>query len=292
LNNSVEALKDWFLVNGLWDATLTADGRVLHPPYATEGNWWIENNIFYFTDPDGTCVDYKAFKLENDQLYLQTDAPYTIMTRWYDRCGADGVPCLGSIVGSWGPGLMDGDYLSLTFYANGSYIVYHHGVEYGTYTHDNSTGQFTIDVVEDSNGEYGLADSGAPYQDQVIVNGDTLSFYYSDGTLEASFQRVTSDSSPIVGGWGPGCLSGENECLSLTFYANGYYIVYDHGVEYGTYSITAPLNHLTLNVLLDENGMYGLADGGLPTVDQLIVNADSLLVWQGGMIEATFERVK
>ncbi len=94
-----------------------------------------------------------------------------------------------SIVGSWGSGYMDGQYLSLTFYPNGYYIVYHNGVEYGTYTHDNSSGEITVNVLQDDNGQYGLADSGTPYQDTLIVTGDTLNVYQG-GELDASFERV------------------------------------------------------------------------------------------------------
>jgi len=84
-NNSATALKDYFLANGLRQSTITADGQVIHPTIPTTGEWWIENNIFYFNDPDADNVrgvDHKAYKLENDILYLQTDAGFTIDSTW------------------------------------------------------------------------------------------------------------------------------------------------------------------------------------------------------------------
>jgi hypothetical protein len=84
-NNSATALKDFFLANGLWECTMTAEGRVIHPTIPTVGEWWIENNIFYFNYPtlsDVRGVDEKAYKLEGDVLYFRTDAGYTIDSNW------------------------------------------------------------------------------------------------------------------------------------------------------------------------------------------------------------------
>ncbi|MFC1857034.1 DUF1566 domain-containing protein [Thermodesulfobacteriota bacterium] len=195
----------------------------------------------------------------------------------------------GSIVGSWGPGYIDGEYLSLTFYPNSHYIVYHNGIEYGSYTHDNSTGQLNVDIMVDNNGQYGLADSGTPYQDEMFVNGDTLNIY-QDGVLDASFERAKSDSSPIVGGWGPGYIDGGP--LSLTFYPNGCYIVYHNGVEYGTYTHDNSTGQINLNVIQDSNDQNGLANSGAPYQDEMIVSGDTLNIYQGGVLDASFDRVK
>ena len=85
LNNSAEALKNLMVDQGLWGSTVTADGRIIRPGVSVTGSWWIENNIFFFAYPDEDtgCVDYKALKLQDDKLYRQTDAPHTILTRWY-----------------------------------------------------------------------------------------------------------------------------------------------------------------------------------------------------------------
>jgi hypothetical protein len=84
-NNSAAALKDFFLANGLWESTITADGQIIHPTIPTVGKWWIENNTFYFNYPDGDNVrgvDHKAYRLENDILYFQTDAGFTVNSTW------------------------------------------------------------------------------------------------------------------------------------------------------------------------------------------------------------------
>jgi len=85
-NNSAAALKDFFLANGLWEeSTITADGQVIHATIPIIGEWWIENNTFYFNYPDtddDRGVDEKAYKLENDILYFQTDAGSTIDSTW------------------------------------------------------------------------------------------------------------------------------------------------------------------------------------------------------------------
>jgi len=84
-NNSANALKDYFLVNGLWECLITADGSVVHPTRPTIGEWWIENSIFYFNYPslsDARGVDEKAYKLEGDALYFRTDAGSTIDSTW------------------------------------------------------------------------------------------------------------------------------------------------------------------------------------------------------------------
>jgi len=79
LNNSAIALKDLFIAAGFWPgSTITADGRVTNEAASFDGNWWIDNNVFYFAYPeeDG-CVDYKAYKLVNDRLLFATDADNT-----------------------------------------------------------------------------------------------------------------------------------------------------------------------------------------------------------------------
>jgi hypothetical protein len=84
-NNNATALKDYLLVNGLWESTITTDGQIIHPSRPTVGEWWIEDNIFHFNYPDSDNVrgvDYKAFKLEDDIPYFQTDAGFTIDSTW------------------------------------------------------------------------------------------------------------------------------------------------------------------------------------------------------------------
>jgi hypothetical protein len=98
-NNNATALKDYLLVNGLWESTITSDGQIIHPTRPTVGEWWIMNNIFYFNYPDldnVRGVDYKAFKLEDDIPYKQTDAGFTIDSTWVPTPLPGAVWLLGS----------------------------------------------------------------------------------------------------------------------------------------------------------------------------------------------------
>ena len=86
-NNSITALKDFFLSNGLWETTITSDGTINKYSDKTkvDGKWWIEDNIFYFDYPDEDTggLDSKAFKIENNKIYKATDAKYTHNARLY-----------------------------------------------------------------------------------------------------------------------------------------------------------------------------------------------------------------
>ncbi len=80
-------LKDWFLEHGLWQTTITADGKVnKYDDIPYDGYWYIKDNIFYFAYPDSEGnphLDIKAYKVENDKLLFQTDAPIDEMVRFY-----------------------------------------------------------------------------------------------------------------------------------------------------------------------------------------------------------------
>ena len=196
---------------------------------------------------------------------------------------------ISSIVGGWTPVPSEGDYTIATFYANGTYIVYDGGVEYGTYTHDSTTGVISVTVLRDENGENGMADAGTPYQNIVILNGDTFTAYDGD-VAEDTMERVKSDSSPIVGSWTP--VPSEGDYVMVTFFANGTYIVYDDGVEYGTYSHDNTTGQINVNVIRDDNGDYGMADSGTPYQDKAFVNGDMLTIYLNDVLDGTLERVK
>lgn len=81
MHNDAITLKDWFITNGFWSTTtLLPDGRVIRNGATIEGEWWIDNNVLYFAHPEiepAGCVDYKAYKLENDRLMFATDADHS-----------------------------------------------------------------------------------------------------------------------------------------------------------------------------------------------------------------------
>jgi len=89
--NNATKLKDWFLENGLWETTITADGKInKYGDKKFDGYWYIKDNIFYFAYPDDNYLDFKAYKVENDKLLKQTDAPYSETVRlYYDQAKRD-----------------------------------------------------------------------------------------------------------------------------------------------------------------------------------------------------------
>lgn len=184
------------------------------------------------------------------------------------------------IVGAWD--FFGDEHGCLVFYENGQYLVYDssedEGVEYGTYTHDNSTGDFNINVVKDENGDAGLADNGVPFGDTIFVDGDTITVI-EPGEDGDSAPRVCSTNSPIVGAWD----HFGNEYGAAVFYENGQYIVYDssevEGVEYGTYTHDNSTGEFSVSVAKDENWDAGLAEDGIPFGDDTIfIKNDAMIV--------------
>ena len=193
------------------------------------------------------------------------------------------------IVGAWGNNLNQTlDLGALVFYSDGRYIQFsisksrdNYGVEYGTYNHDNDTGALNLTVIVDENGEDGLADNGIPYDDTVFVDADTLTLTGAGDYIQMS--RVSSPCFEIVGAW------GEEELFSdhygcLVFYSSGDYFIYDNnGPEYGTYTHDNENGVLSITVVSDQNGEYGLADNGTPDVPfPMFANGDELEFYKNG----------
>jgi hypothetical protein len=117
----------------------------------------------------------------------------------------------------------------------------------------------------------------------------------------------TGTGASMVGGWGTGHYT-DHECvgseyMSLTFYPNGYYIHWEAddpsesddnggGVEYGTYTYDSSSQKLFVSPILDENGCIGLSEDGEQTIGQVEVSGDTLTVYDNGVAECTFERVR
>jgi hypothetical protein len=190
-----------------------------------------------------------------------------------------------SIVGAWDV-MRETTYVSAVFYSNGVYVNYDDGVEYGTYTHDNTTGEFSISVIVDENGENGHADSGAPYDDIIFVSNDTV--YISEDGEASNFERVLDDEALIVGAWD---VTEDAPNGSLVFYSDGAYIVYDDGVEYGTYTHDNNTGDFSITVIVDENGENGLADSGTPYDATITVENDIITIIEGAET-TTFNRVQ
>ena len=211
-----------------------------------------------------------------------------------------------SIVGSWGSGIYpsgleftgEPELISLTFYPNGTYIHYEGpqasepcdnggGVEYGTYTFNATTQQISATPIVDNNGCTGLADNGTGGTYPVSIKGDVLQFE-DDGFL---FQRVEDDNLQLVGSWGDGYYASgiegdvNEQYVSLTFYANGFYIHHENvqtpgecdggGLEYGTFTFNATTQNIVVTALFDGNGDCGLTEYGVGATFPVSVNSDS-----------------
>ena len=126
------------------------------------------------------------------------------------------------IVGAWN--FFSNEYGALVFYENGEYLVYDssnvEGVEYGNYTHDNESHEFSINVVKDENDAAGLADNGVPTVDEVYVEDDTIHVIAPDGE-ESTAPRVRStssdDGSDSSGGGGGGCVMTPNSSNGMSW---------------------------------------------------------------------------
>jgi hypothetical protein len=193
---------------------------------------------------------------------------------------------LNELLGVWGYGEANGDYNTLIFFENGFYIVAcPQGEEYGAYNYNKETGALGLVVYRDHNGQYGLADSGVPYPDKVVVNGEQLDVY-ENNVYQASFFRVLDRISPIIGMWTKTFSPGDT--ATLYFYPNGQYAVDHNGVEEGLYEHDNATGDFQIRNITDNNGQYGLADNGSPYGDTITVSGDVLNV--SG--EVTFTRVK
>ena len=201
-----------------------------------------------------------------------------------DQVMANFVPPV-SLVGTWIPTAAQNDpndFLSLSFYADGTYThaevdfddaTETSGMEWGTYSR-GVDGLLTVTQTFDNNGDTGLTDfvagPAAVYAD-VVGNILTLSIDetgngFIDVTIE--FDRVSS--SVLSGSWRPTVAQNDpNDFLSLIFFDNGTYthmeidfsdVTETSGMEWGTYSVDSVTGQLTATQLFDANGSTGLTD--------------------------------
>ncbi len=193
------------------------------------------------------------------------------------------------LVGDWGSGVTSTSTLALSFYPNGTYIMWDNGaaggtgIEYGTYSTvaSGNTVTLTVTSILDDQGDNPAnpinASGITEYSGQTktipvtIVDSNTVQVVDSSGGT-VTLHRVVDASNPIVGSWGDGVTNGgstPNSVLLVVFYANGTYILYGNdsnatcypGAEYGTYSYNAATSTLTATATVDRNGDQGLANG-------------------------------
>lgn len=274
----------------------------------------VSNDTIQVYENDGEESSEYIYLFSND--YDRIELSGTVNDANHPSCSGEvtgeGRRIINSIVGSWGQGYGNGyasggsDFGSLTFYPNGYYIHWQSdkkdepydmggGVEYGTYTYNADIGYGTFHPIVDENGIIGLSDNGQDGIGYAIVEDNVLYI----GSY--AFEKVESNSSLIVGGWGPGYTngyqSGGSDFISLTFYSNGYYIHWQSdkkdephdmggGVEYGTYTYDANTDFIKIYPIADENGSIGLSEDGQNSEGYIDVDENELSI--GGFL---FQRV-
>jgi len=211
-----------------------------------------------------------------------------------------------SIVGSWymGDASKTDDIVVLTFFANGSYVFLqdgivpdgdclvedcHDGMERGSYSWDSKTGAFSINALNDTNGEWGFSHLTDTLT--VSVAGDTLTMAEDSDTF--SFKRVQYVQNSIVGSWYMGDASKTDDIVVLTFFSNGSYSFLQDGVtpdgdcsaqdchdgiERGTYTWDSANGAFNVNVVTNTDGEWGFSDSPSLTVT---VNNNVLTMKEG-----------
>jgi hypothetical protein len=175
-----------------------------------------------------------------------------------------------AIVGSWHVDSPDFQAVA-TFLEDGTYFEavdvagdsVHTGVEWGTYSWNDITGEVTATSLGDTNGNWGLAgDVEGPQYMSIAGNVLTMTQPGCSGDCGGVAARVLHPVGSIVGTWlVPGGFQG-----TITFLADGSYIHGEEGhnggssgMERGTYSwdsVTGAL--MATSIITDTNGESGL----------------------------------
>ncbi|TGE81048.1 hypothetical protein C7Y70_14200 [Pseudoalteromonas sp. KS88] len=114
------------------------------------------------------------------------------------------------------------------------------GYEIGDFTWNEATGDFTVNLTEDTNGAFGY-DSDEPLK--ITVNADELTFSV-EGEGDYRFTRIYDPSKPHVGAYFSGSIAN-NDFFLAVFKGDGYFTEFDHEVGFtpainaGTYTYTA-----------------------------------------------------
>jgi hypothetical protein len=173
------------------------------------------------------------------------------------------------------------------------------GMERGTYTWNEATGELNATTLVDTNGELGIQEP-EHHDHTVTVTGDSLEIitHYGDGDESFTLQRVVSTDSPIVGGWHYRNIPGEEfESGIVVLLSNGIYFQTEDllnddpndidGMERGTYTWNETTGAFTAVVLVDTNGVeIGLNE----PLDSIFVVGD-ILTWSDSDGSGTLNRV-
>jgi len=192
------------------------------------------------------------------------------------------------LIGSWllveGPGQRN----ILSFIDETRYIIIHEhsdadgaegsqfagSAEYGTYTWNLQTKEFSTELIAESDGWGGLHDDGS-FAGLVEVNGDTLVLSDDAASEGSTLSRIVDDTNYLVGVWLLNEDSSDNFHLLTFLSASEYVLVHTNNQEayngetpqalsgeFGSYSIVDNEIHI-LGADVDTDG-----DGGLYNADR------------------------
>jgi len=209
-----------------------------------------------------------------------------------------------SVVGAWSGGdtTKEGSGV-LVFFANGSFYYIENvakaeapsgfpGYERGTYTWNAATGAFTLNVLQDLNGNTGIGVANGLAGMTAAISGDTLAIN-APGAGSLVGTRVTG-TSPIVGAWSLGNAAIADSSVVIVFLSNGvYFLAQDgdsspvtgdpsghDGIEHGTYAWNPTTGVLTSSrtpaPYVDTNGEWGLSNPSSSQPFTFNVSADGL----------------
>lgn len=186
-----------------------------------------------------------------------------------------------TLAGSWYLNEED-DLVTVTFMTDGTYLIAQagvaeyggeSGVEYGTYHWDPVSGEITVDVLLDTNGEWGLSHSTSEMT--AVRDGDQITFTEAGDPEASVLQRVVTDeTNAIVGTWK---LDNEDGGMSVfTFLPTGDFMLGETGtadtaggpgIERGTYTWNANDHSFTREIATETNGEWGLSDTNVSTIE-------------------------
>lgn len=195
---------------GSYNLDLSAGNLTVTVLTDTNGHWGVSSD-----SPMGIPFVLPIASLSSDMLAFTGnnafDKPMLPLLNIVDPASA--------IVGTWY--LEQGtSHTAITFGSNGTYLmasegspypVDHDGIEDGTYTWDKSTGAFTVQPVDDTNGGAGFSNS---HVTSILINGNIATFHdntdgdYSLTRVTASDQTGSVSNDTLTGSTGNDTLTG------------------------------------------------------------------------------------
>ncbi|WP_236892994.1 hypothetical protein [Desulfoluna limicola] len=229
-----------------------------------------------------------------------------------------------SIVGSWvfseGPGMRN----VLTFIDDTRYIIIHEhddapgdpegqtagSVEYGNYTWDTATGDFSVTLIDESDGWGGLYDKGSSVTSAAVLNNTlTLHVAEGDGGVDVNFTRVPAPADSLEGAYILAAANDADDIHVLTFLSESEYVIahtkndaFYQGEsaqalsgEFGTYTYIG-LSFEVQSATVDSDGEGGLYNATAPedqANESMFITASGSLVFSADTDEAPvyFRRV-